>query len=77
MNESKRDIMRTSAVGGFVLGLLFFLSETQSTGEALQRFKLVVSESTLAIGGITLMVLAVAALAILFMWEHKRHLGHF
>jgi hypothetical protein len=60
----------------FVAGLGLFLSQTRSTGEALERFKLIVLAYLLAIVGATIAVLAVAALVVLYLWERKRHFEH-
>ena len=76
MNESKRVVLRVAAFVCFVLGLLLFLFETQSTGEAPERFRLTVSMNPLAIGGATAMFLALATLVILYLWEWKKHLRH-
>ena len=76
MNESKRVILRVAAFVCFVLGLLLFLFETQSTGEAPERFRLTVSMNPLAISGAATMFLALATLVILYLWEWKKHLKH-
>jgi len=60
----------------FVLGLMLFLFETRSTGEALERFKLIVSGDPLAIVGAAIATVAFATLTVLFLWERKRHLEH-
>jgi hypothetical protein len=77
MNESKRVALRVALFACFILGLFLFLFETQSTGEAPERFTLVVSSDPLAIGGAVVMVLALASWASLYLWERKRHLSHF
>ena len=76
MSESKRVIVRVVAFVCFVLGLMLFLVETRSTGEALETFKLTVSSNPLAIVGAAIAALAVAVLVALYLWERKRHLGH-
>ncbi len=76
MNESKRVILRVAAIVCFVLGLLLFLFETQSSGEAPERFGVTVSIGPAAIGGAAAMILAVATLVILYLWEWRKHLKH-
>lgn len=76
MDESKRVALRVAMFASFILGLFLFLSETQSTGEAPERFTLVVSPNPLAIGGVAIMILALATWASLCLWERKRHLKH-
>jgi hypothetical protein len=75
MSESKRVFLRVAAFSSFVLGLMLFLFNTRSTGEAPETFKLVVSANPPAIVGAA--VAAIATLGILYLWERKRHLGHF
>jgi ABC-type xylose transport system permease subunit len=76
MSESKRVILRVAAFACFVLGLMLFLFETRSTGEAPQTFKLMVSSNPLAIVGAAVAAIAVTALVVLYLWERKRHLEH-
>ena len=77
MNEAKRVALRVVLFACFILGLFLFLFETQSTGEAPERFTLVVLLNPLAIGGAAIMVLALASWGSLYLWERKRHLKHF
>jgi hypothetical protein len=77
MSESKRVFLRVAAFSSFVLGLMLFLFNTRSTGEAPETFKLVVSANPPAIVGAAVAALAIATLGILYLWERKRHLGHF
>ncbi len=76
MSESKRVVLRVVAFLCFILGLMLFLFETRSTGEAPQTFKLIVSSNPLAIIGAAIVALAVAVLVTLYFWERKRHLEH-
>jgi hypothetical protein len=76
MSESKRVVLRITAFVCFVLGLMLFLFETRSTGEAPQTFKLIVSSNPLAFVGAAIAALAAAALVALYLWERKRHLEH-
>ena len=39
MNESRRVVIRMTAVSLFILGVMFFLFGTRSRGEALERFR--------------------------------------
>jgi len=77
MNESRRVVIRMTAVSLFILGVMLFLFGTRSTGEALERFKLFVWSDLAAIAGAAFSVLAVVALIGLFLWERRRHLEHF
>ena len=76
MRDSKRVVLRVAAFACFILGLMLFLFETRSTGEAPQTFKLIVSSNPLAFIGAAIAVLAVAALVSLYLWERKRHIEH-
>lgn len=77
MNETKRIVLRVVLFACFILGLFLFLLETQSTGEAPEHFALVVLPGPLAVGGVAIMVLALALWGSLYLWERKRHLKHF
>ncbi len=77
MNESKRIALRVVLFSCFILGLLLFLFETQSTGEAPEHFTLIVSSNPLAIIGLAAMALALLAWGSLYLWEQKKHLGRF
>jgi hypothetical protein len=77
MSESKRVVLRVAAFALFVLGLMLFLFDTRSTGEAPETFKLIVSANPPAIVGAVIAALAMATLGVLYLWEWKRHLGHF
>lgn len=77
MSESKRIVMRVVAFVCFILGLFLFLFETQSTGEAPERFRLMVSLNPLTICGAAMMVLALAGWVSIYLWERKRHMEHF
>ena len=76
MSESKRDGLRVTAFVCLALGVMLFLLEARSTGEAPETFKLLLSSNPLAIVGAALAILAVAALVALSLWEQKRHLKH-
>lgn len=76
MSELKRVVLRVAAFAFFVLGLMLFLFETRSTGEAPETFKLIVSSNPLAVVGAALAALAIAGLVILYFWERRRHLEH-
>ncbi len=76
MSESNRVILRVVAFVCFVLGLMLFLFQTQSTGEAPQTFKLIVSGNPLAIVGAAVAAIAATVLVALYLWERKRHLEH-
>jgi uncharacterized membrane-anchored protein len=77
VSELKRVVLRVAAFAFFVLGLMLFLFETRSTGEAPETFKLIVSSNPLAVVGAALAALAIAGLVILYFWERRRHLEHF
>jgi uncharacterized membrane-anchored protein len=76
VSELKRVVLRVAAFAFFVLGLMLFLFETRSTGEAPETFKLIVSSNPLAVVGAALAALAIAGLVILYFWERRRHLEH-
>ena len=72
MSESRRIGFRVAASIGLVLGLMMFLIETRSTGEAPETFKVFVSSGPVAIVGAAIVVLAAAALVVLYLGERKR-----
>jgi hypothetical protein len=76
MSESKRTWLQIAAAMCFVFGLMLFLKETRSTGEALEVFKLIVSLSTISIVGIALAVVAAAMLIVLYVGGRKETLKH-
>lgn len=75
MKESTKDILGVTYGICFIIGLLLFLSETHSTGEALQRFNLIVFWSIISITGIALIVGALIALVVLYFPELKKILN--
>ena len=76
MTESRRSGLQIAAWVCLVVGLMLFLIETRSTGEALENFKLIVSASAVSIVGASVAVLAAAALAALYFLGQKRNLKH-
>jgi FtsH-binding integral membrane protein len=74
MRESTKTGLGGTFVMCFVIGLILFLLETRHTGEALERFNLVVLWSTISIVGIVLGVVALAALVVLYFPELKKTL---
>ena len=74
MNELNRIVKRTAAIACFTIGSLLFLSETRSTGEESEQFKLAMSTGPVSIGGAVLMVLGVAGYALLYLSERRKHL---
>jgi len=77
MNESKRVVLRVVLFSSFVLGLMLFLLETRSAGEAPERFSLFVASGPVTFASASIMVLALGAWVGLYLWERKRHLRHF
>jgi len=57
-----------------VAGLVMFLWETRSAGEALETFKLSISLSTVAIAGAVVVVLSVIALVALYVSGKRKNL---
>ena len=69
-------VRRTGVQAGagvcFVAGLMLFLAETRSTGEALERFRLIIAPTELTILGIVLMALAAITAAALFVFGRRK-----
>lgn len=59
-----------------VVGLLVFLMDTRSTGEAPEAFKLMVSTDFFSIAGAALAVVAACVLVVLHLADFKRILKH-
>lgn len=76
MKESTKRDFGVTCVISFVIGLSLFLSETRSTGGAIERFNLIVQWSTIQIVGIILEVAALIALMVLYFPELKKNLKH-
>lgn len=76
MKESTKTGFGVTFFMCFVIGLILFLLETRHTGEALERFNLIVLWSTISIVGIILGVAALAALVVLYFPELKKTLKH-
>jgi ABC-type xylose transport system permease subunit len=76
MSESTRTVLQVTVGVCFLLGLLLFLNETRSTGEAPETFKLIVSTSAASIVGGAVAVLALVAMLVLYFLERKRTLKH-
>ncbi len=76
MLEQRRTGFQVAAWMSFVVGLLFFLFETRSTGEAPETFKLAVPLNMVSIGGATLAIVAAIVLMILYFGDIKRMLIH-
>lgn len=74
MREPTRIWLQVTAVVCFVVGLMLFLNETRSTGEAPQTFKLIISTSTLSIIGVALVLVGAAAFGVLYLVGRKRAL---
>jgi ABC-type antimicrobial peptide transport system permease subunit len=72
MKESTKDSLGVTLGICFVIGLLLFLTETRSTGEALQRFNLKLIWSAISIVGITLWVGSIIALIVLYFPDLKK-----
>ena len=72
MNESRKVVLQVTASIGFVIGLIAFLIDTRSTGEALETFRLSVLSGVVPIAGAAIALLAVVFIVVLFVWEHRR-----
>ncbi len=57
----------------FMAGVLLFLSEVQSTGEAPQRFGLTITWSIVSMVGAVLILIAIAGAIALYLSERKTH----
>ncbi len=69
----KELVVRGWAVMGFVVGLLFFLMQTDSRGEAPQTFKLLMEPSALVLAAAGLMGVSCALFALSFLKISKKH----
>ena len=69
----KAILVRGEAVMGFVVGLLFFLMQTDSRGEALQTFKLLMEPGALVMVGGGLIGISCAVFAFSFLEINKKH----
>lgn len=76
MSDSTRTGLQIAVGVCFVLGLMLFLNETRSTGEAPETFKLIVSTSAASIVGGAVAVLAAIAMVVLYFLERKKNLKH-
>ncbi len=56
----------------FILGLLLFLSDVHSTGEAPQRFDITISWSAVSVAGALLIVVAAIGAVVLYLSERRR-----
>ena len=74
MKESTKTGLGGTLVLCFVIGLMLFLLETRHTGEALERFNLIVLWNTISIVGTVLGVAALVALVVLYFPELKKNL---
>lgn len=72
MRESTKIRVQGVAVVCFIVGLMLFLNETRSTGEAPERFKLFISTSTVSIMGATLVLIALVMLAVVYALSRKK-----
>lgn len=72
MSETKKLWLQVASGGCCVVGLMLFLSQTDSRGEAPQSFKLFVSMNEITVMGMILVFLGLAAMITLrFMKEKK------
>lgn len=72
MKESTKTGLGGTFVVCFVIGLMLFLLETRSTGEALERFNLFIIWSTVSIVGIILAGVSLVVLVVLYFSELKK-----
>ncbi|MBI3580226.1 MAG: hypothetical protein HY276_03540 [Ignavibacteriales bacterium] len=72
MSETKKLWLQVASGGCSVVGLMLFLSQTDSRGEAPQSFKLLVPMNEITVMGMILVFLGLAAIIVLqFMKEKK------
>jgi lysylphosphatidylglycerol synthetase-like protein (DUF2156 family) len=71
MNESRWQTAVVSTALCFVAGLLLFLSDVYSTGEAPQRFQVTITWSPVSIAGAAFLLVAVGGALILSMRGHN------
>ena len=76
MTNSKRNIADVGAWLFLGAGVLCFLSATRSSGEALERFKLIVSSGAVSLLSLGLMALGMVALIVLHFGQIRRTLRH-
>ncbi|HLG32525.1 MAG TPA: hypothetical protein VI362_05765 [Ignavibacteriaceae bacterium] len=76
MKESTKNGLGVTFGMCFVIGLILFLTETRTTGEALERFNLAVLSSTISTVGIILGVAALVGLVVLYFPELKKTLKY-
>ena len=76
MTEPMRAGLQGAALLFFIAGLLLFLNETRSTGEAPETFQLILSSNPASIVGAVLAVIAAAALVLLYLSGRKGTLKH-
>lgn len=72
MTEPSRFNLKMYAAVGFVIGLLLFLNDVHSSGEAPQTFRLSVELTKISELGIVLMLLSLITVAWLYILERKR-----
>jgi hypothetical protein len=56
----------------FIVGLLLFLTEVHSTGEAPQRFDITISWSAVSVAGALLVVVAAIGAVVLYLSERRK-----
>lgn len=69
MRESTEQWAKAAATACFVIGLMLILNETQSTGEAVESFRLSLRATAPAILGLAMMVLGVVAFIAILLRE--------
>jgi len=74
--ETRRSDLQITAGACFVVGLVLFLVDARSTGQALENFRLIVSTSAVSIVGASLAALAAVALVVLYFLGRKKSLKH-
>jgi hypothetical protein len=71
-----RQWMDVTAWVALVIGLMLFLMETHSTGEALEVLTLKVLPNAISVTGVALAVAAIVALVVLHLGDLRRMLKH-
>ncbi|MBI3587448.1 MAG: hypothetical protein HY088_09995 [Ignavibacteriales bacterium] len=75
MTEPSRFNLKMCAAVSFVIGLLLFLKDVHSSGEAPQTFRLSVELTKISELGIVLMLLSLITVAWLYIVEKKGKLA--
>jgi hypothetical protein len=76
MNDSKRSTLRGFCSAVLILGLMALMVETRSTGEALERFRVILLLDPVSVVGAGVAALALLGFAVIQVSAHKEHRKH-